>query len=146
VKASRWALGVAGVVLIGWGVHRVWVGGLATDPVAILKWLVVGLLAHDLLVAGIAAVVGTAVARVVPAPARPVVAGGLLVGAALVLVSVPLLSGRGGSGSPSADPLNYRLNLALLLAVVAAVTGLSAWRRTAAARVSTVDEDGEDDA
>jgi hypothetical protein len=143
VKAARWALGVAGVALIGWGVRRVWVGGLATDPVAIGKWLVLGLLAHDVLVAGITAVAGFGLARVVPAAARPVLAGGLLVGAALVLVSVPLLTGRGG-GNPSADPLNYRLNLVLLLLVVAAVTGVSAWRRTAAARVSTVDEDGDE--
>jgi hypothetical protein len=145
VRTLRWALGVAGVALIGWGLRRIQVGGLATDPVGIARWLVLGLLAHDLLIAGITAIGGLVVARVVPAAARPVVAGGLLVGAALVLVSVPLLTGRGG-GNPSADPLDYRLDLALCLLAVAAVTGLLAWRRLAAARVSTVDEDGEGDA
>jgi hypothetical protein len=140
----RAALGVAGLALIGWGLHRIQAGGLATDPAGIARWLVLGLLAHDLLVAGLTALAGLAVTRLVPAPARPVVAGGLLVGAALVLVSVPLLVGRGG-GNPSADPLDYRLDLALCLLVVTAVTALLAWRRVAAARTSTVD-DGEADA
>jgi hypothetical protein len=115
----RVLIGAAGVGLIGYGAYRIVTGGTATDPGSLGRWLAGGVLGHDVLIAAITAAGGAAVSRLVPARARAVVQGALLVAASLVLISLPVLSGRGG-GNPSADPLDYPRNLALALLAVAA--------------------------
>ncbi|MEN3360359.1 MAG: hypothetical protein V7637_4341 [Mycobacteriales bacterium] len=146
IPAVRWALGLAGGGLIGYGAHRIASGGLTTDPADLTRWLLAGVLGHDLLIAGLTAAVGWLLARLVPATVRPAVQGGLLVAASLVLIAVPVLSGRGGHGNPSTDPLDYPRNLAVaLLAVAAGTAAAAAWRVRRAnrsARQSTSDSGG----
>jgi hypothetical protein len=127
IRAIRWTCGVAGVALIGYGAHRIVSGGIATSPADLARWLIGGVLGHDLLIAGVTGATGWLLSRVVPARARPAVVGGLLVAGSLVLISIPVLSGRGGHGNPTTDPLDYPRNLAIAIAAVAAGTGLAAW-------------------
>jgi hypothetical protein len=130
IRAIRALLGLAGAGLIGYGAHRIASGGLATDPADLARWLVAGVLGHDLLIAVVTAAGGWLLARLAPAPVRPAIQGGLLVAGSLVLIAVPVLSGRGGHGNPSTDPLDYPRNLAIALAAVAAGTAAAAlWRR-----------------
>ena len=60
-----------------------------------------------------------------PVVARPVVQGALCVPGAVTLVALPLVGGLGGAaGGPSANPLPYPRNLALVLTVVWATAAL----------------------
>jgi hypothetical protein len=129
IRAARWTLGLAGAGLIGYGAHRIASGGLATDPTDLGRWLLAGVLGHDLLIAGLTAAGGWLLTRLTPAAVRPAIQGGLLVAGSLTLVAVPVLSGRGGRGNPSTDPLDYPRNLAAaLLAVAAGTAAAAAWR------------------
>jgi hypothetical protein len=129
IRAVRWMLGLGGVGLIGYGAHRIASGGRATDPADLGRWLLAGVLGHDLLIAGLTAAAGWLLTRLAPAAVRPAVQGGLLVAGSLVLVAVPVLSGRGGRGNASTDPLDYPRNLAAaLLAVAAGTAAVAAWR------------------
>ena len=129
IRTVRLLLGLAGAGLIGYGAHRVASGGLTTDPGDLGRWLLAGVLGHDLLIAGLTAAAGWLLTRVVPASVRPAIQGGLLVAGSLVLVAVPVLSGRGGHGNPSTDPLDYPRNLAVaLLAVLVGTAATAAWR------------------
>jgi hypothetical protein len=93
---------------------------------AIAVWLVGALVVHDLVLAPAVVAAGWAATRVLPAWLRAPVQAAALVGLTVTLASVPLLSGRGRRpGNPSADPLDYPRNLALVLLVVCAVC--SAW-------------------
>ena len=109
-------------------------GGVATDWPVTATWLVGGVLLHDLVLVPAVAVVGWLVTRAVPAGARPVVRGGLLVGAVLTLVALPVLTGRGGAGNPSSTPLDYPRNLALILLAVAVLTAVLAAARVVRSR------------
>lgn len=129
IRVLRPALGLAGIGLLGYGVHRVRTGGLATDPRDLARWLVGGVLAHDLVIAGLTAGAGWLLARTVPAAARPAVQGGLLVAGSLVLVALPVLSGRGGHGNATVNPLDYPRNLGWCLLAVAAGTATVAFGR-----------------
>jgi hypothetical protein len=152
IRAARWALGLAGTGLIGYGAHRIAAGGPATDPADLGRWLLAGVLGHDLLIAGLAAATGWLLARSAPAPVRPAIQGGLLVAGSLVLVAVPVLAGRGGHGNPSTNPLDCPRNLAVaLLAVAAGTAAVAAWRLRrdrprASHQPSTPDSTGPDPA
>jgi hypothetical protein len=79
-------------------------------------------LAHDLVLAPVVLLVGAGVRRVVPAGARPLVAGGLLVSGVLGLVAWPLVRGYGRSaGNPSVLPRDYGRGLLVALAATWAV-------------------------
>jgi hypothetical protein len=135
IRAARCVLGLAGAGLIGYGAHRIASGGLTTDPADLGRWLLAGVLGHDLLIAGLTAAAGWLLTRVVPASVRPAIQGGLLVASSLVLVAVPVLSGRGGHGNPSTDPLDYPRNLTVaLLAVAVGTAATAAWRLNRAHR------------
>ena len=129
LRAWRWGLGVVGVLGIAFGLRGVLRGGVATDWPVTVTWLVAGPLLHDLVVFPAVAAAGWVVARVVPATVRPVVRGGLLVAAAVTVVAIPVLTGRGDPRNPSLTPLDYPRNLALVLAAVAVVTAALAVRR-----------------
>jgi hypothetical protein len=83
------AIGV-GLASIGIGLwHLVVVAPSATRPIAAVAWLAGVLIAHDVVLAPAAVVVGTVAVRLVPAPARRWVAAAALVLVCLVLVAAP---------------------------------------------------------
>lgn len=124
------ALGAAAVLYGGWGLLG---AAERTQPLSAALWFGGGVLAHDAVLAPAVLLVAAAVARWVPAGARAVVQGALLVSGAVTLVALPLVAGRGGAaGNPSANPLPYARNLALVLAAVWAtavlLVAVRAWR------------------
>jgi hypothetical protein len=94
-------------------------------------WWVVGTaLAHDALIAPVAVVVGIAITAVVPRWARGPVAGGLAVTAVVLAFSYPLLRHFGRrADNASILPLDYPRNVAIVLAAVWLVVGVSLARR-----------------
>ena len=132
MRRWRYGLGAAGVVAVLFGLRGLVTGGVATHWPVPVVWLVAGVLLHDLVLVPLLAAAGWVLARLVPARARPVVRGGLLVAGVLTLVALPVLSGRGDAGNPSLTPLDYPRNWVVLLALTAAVTvslAVPRWRR-----------------
>lgn len=128
MKSLRLLLGGAGLLLIAIG------GRLLADlpdPLDVLVWLGGALVLHDGLIAPLVLAAGFAVAAV---PARGPVRGALLTAGVLVLVTLPLLLRPGTPPNPSALPLPYGRNLAVVLAAVAVAAGAVAvvgrWRRS----------------
>jgi hypothetical protein len=80
------ALGAYGAVLLWRQVH--WTSGWLTNTGA---YLFGGPVLHDAVLAPLVAVVGLAIAKVVPASWRATLATGLIATGVLVLISVPLL-------------------------------------------------------
>lgn len=105
------------------------------DVPAVLWWLAGVLVAHDGIVAPLTIVAGLAVGRYVPGRVRPPVQAGLFVSAALVVASSSLVLGLGSDPlNPSALPLPYGRNLALLLALVWAAVLVAIVVRTVRSR------------
>ena len=119
MRAWRVGLGAVGIAAVGYGGWGVLTGGVATDWPVTAAWLLAGVLLHDLVLVPLVAAAGWLVTRVVPAPVRPVVRGGLVVAALVTVVALPVVSGRGDPGNPSSTPLDYPRNLALVLLAVA---------------------------
>ncbi len=134
MRRWRYGLGAAGLAAVLFGLRGLVTGGVATHWPVTVVWLVAGVLVHDLVLVPLLAAAGWVLARLVPAPARPVVRGGLLVAAVMTLVALPVLSGRGDASNPSLTPLDYPRNWAILLALTAVVTvslTVPRWRRPA---------------
>jgi hypothetical protein len=121
VRPYRIALGVAGGLLLAFGLFRLVTRLDTSDLVALLLWLVVAVAVHDVVVAPLTAGVGVTLTRV-PPRARRYVQGALLVGALLAVVAGPLIHRQGTQPEVKALLLrDYAGNLALLLGLTAAV-------------------------
>ncbi len=108
-----------GIAALGYGTWGLLGEADRTRPVFAALWFGGGVLGHDVLLAPGALLVAAAAVRWVPVRARSVVQGALFVSAAVLLVALPLVAGLGGAaGNPSANPLPYPRNLALVLAAV----------------------------
>jgi len=127
----RILLFVAGVAVLGWGAFLLAEFALPLGPqgMVALGWLLGGPLAHDLLVAPIAAVAGMLLVRVVPATWRAPVQVGVAITAVLTLLAFPLLWREFGA-APSPGLHDGDTATGLLLTLVAVwsvvlVTGTS---------------------
>lgn len=121
-----WSLLPVGGLLMAWGLIGLLRESRLTVPASWLRWLLGGLLAHDLLLAPVILAIGLAVRRLPPAPQPPVRAA-LIVSGALGLMSVPLLLGYGRAtqpGNSSLLPGDYPANLAAVLGAVWAIAGV----------------------
>lgn len=114
----------AGLGALAYGLLLLVTNGGAAPVAAVVLWLAGSLVVHDGVLAPLTLGAGALLARLVPAGARRVVAGGLAVAACLVLVALPALGTPGVPDNPSATPRDYPLGLAALLAADAAVTAL----------------------
>lgn len=128
---GRVLLAAAGVALLSYGLYGV---VRHSAPPGVLIWAGGLLLAHDLVLAPVVAVVGWILTRLLPSWARPIVQGGLVVAAVVVITAVPVVLRQGAPGNfDSLLPLDYRANLIKVLAAVAVGTvllvGVQAWRR-----------------
>lgn len=109
------------------------VGALADpeiDPAGVLLFLAGVLVGHDIVWMAVLLAAGAALTRSVPRRHRPVTRAAAISVAALSVVALPLVLGFGTSpDNPSALPLPYGRNLAVVLLLVAGVTVLSGlWR------------------
>jgi hypothetical protein len=112
-------LTAAGLAAVGYGIDGLVAMRRDTNPTQAARWLIGGLLIHDLIAVPVTAAVGLLLTRLVRAPYRAVVQGALLVSAAVALASLPLWRGYGGApGNPSVNPLPYGRNLAIVLGAV----------------------------
>jgi len=119
----RVLLGTVGVALLGYGGYQLLNNSDATHPMEVATWLVIALAVHDGVVAWVVVAVGWLIARVVPERARAYLQGGLICGALITLIALPLIYRR-GKAEPALALLtqNYPAHLAVLLGMVAAVT------------------------
>lgn len=118
------AVGV-GVLLMAYGVYGLLGALLPEQRPRWLVWFLGGLAFHDFVLVPAVLAAGLLVRRAVPAAVRGPAQAGLLASAALVLVSVPVLTGYGRAAQPgnaSVLPLDYVPNLLGVLALVWAVT------------------------
>ena len=120
----RWPALAAGLAALAYGLLLLVTDGAAAPAVSVITWLAGSLVLHDALLAPLTVLAGVLVTRLVPRDVRPVVAGGLVVAACLVLVALPALGTPGVPDNPTTTPRDYPLGLAALLALDAAVTVL----------------------
>ncbi|WP_354698079.1 hypothetical protein DSM112329_03743 [Paraconexibacter sp. AEG42_29] len=119
---------------IGMGILVFGVVGLlrhqdATVPLNVLKFLAGSLIAHDALFAPLVGLGSLVIVRLVPRRVRPALQGTLIISAAVVLISIPVLTGRGRNpNNPSILPGDYGTGLLQVLAVVWAVGVIAAIR------------------
>jgi len=129
-----------GWAVIGFGIHGLVSNWSSTNPPVVLR-TVVGLnLLNDALVAPLLVIVATACRRLLPRWSLRPVQVGLIVSAAVVLYSYPLVGSWGKSvrSGSSRLPWNYAHNLAIVLAVIWAACALGlawSWHRARAARI-----------
>ena len=121
MRKYRIALGLAGVLLLTFGVYRLVTELDAGDLLVLGVWLVAAVAIHDGLIAPIT--VGTGVALTyVPPRSRRYLQGALLVGALITVIAIPLIGRQGTQPEAKAILLrDYGANLALLLGMSAAV-------------------------
>ena len=117
--ATFWISAAVGWAVVAWGVRGIFVHSFDTRPANLAKFVVGGVLLHDLLVAPLVILLGVLVARTVPGRARAVVQAALVVSAIVALFSYPLVRAYGhAANNPSSLPHNYGLNLLLILGMV----------------------------
>jgi hypothetical protein len=131
-----WVTAAVGWVVIAYGTWGLLDESDRTAPASVGRWLAGGLLAHDLLVAPLAAVVSALLARVVPASWRRPVLWATATSVLLGVVAWPLVRGYGRDPeNPSLLPRNYGAGLLAYVALTwaaAAVWAVVATRRTRA--------------
>ncbi|CAI7973422.1 conserved membrane hypothetical protein [Frankia sp. Hr75.2] len=122
---------LGGLAALGYGIDGLLSETRATNPHNSLRWLIAGVLAHDVLLVPAVALVGLLLSRAVPGPYRAVVQGALIVSGSVAAASLPLWRGYGGTpGNATVDALPYGRNLLIVLgAVWAAATVIMVFRR-----------------
>lgn len=136
---SRIVLGAAGLAAIGYGTAGLLDEPSYVDKWGVGRWLLGGLLAHDIAFAALVFGTGWLVMHVGrgrgPEPwVRRTLLGGLAAGVAATLVVLPVFVRPWPPPNPSALPLAYGRNLAVVWGVVAAGTGIVIVIRTWAMR------------
>jgi hypothetical protein len=129
-----WVSTAAGWALILWGVRGALQHRIDTRPGQLARFLLGGALAHDLVLAPLVLLAGTALARVVRGRWRAPLQAALFVSGTLLLFTYPALRGYGRVlHNPTSLPHDYALNLAVVVGGVlvgtAAVAIVSASRR-----------------
>jgi hypothetical protein len=122
-----WVGAAAGWALVAWGIAGVVRHRVDTRPADLVRFVVGGIVIHDLIVVPLALVVTLVVARTVPVGPRRWAQAALVVAAPLTLFAYPLVRGYGRiPGNPTALPHDYATNLALVLLAVGAVVAVAA--------------------
>ena len=119
----RWATGIAGAGLALFGVFRLVTEIPVLSLLALLGWLVAALFLHDGVLAPISAALGAVLTRVVPQRSRRYVQGGLVAGACVVVIALPLIFLQGSQAAQNALlRQHYAVNLAILVGLLAGGT------------------------
>ncbi|MDK3257492.1 hypothetical protein [Blastococcus capsensis] len=126
----RWLFLVPGLAAVGWGV----LGLLgASDDVPLsgwFPWFIGSALLHDVVIAPLVIAGGAVLTRVLPRPARPPIAIGLVVSGVLTVVALPFALDPGDVQEAGFLPQDYSRNLLLIVAGVMAVATVWAVVRT----------------
>ncbi|HLK43757.1 MAG TPA: hypothetical protein VKV34_10485 [Thermoleophilia bacterium] len=132
----RVLLGGAGVAILGYGAWGLLTMQHAAALASVGRWLVVGLILHDAVLAPVVFVVCAVAYRLTGPRLRRALAAILLIGGSVVLVALPEFLLPPGNSNPTVHPLNYARGLAIVGAVVIAaallpllLTGLRERRR-----------------
>ena len=121
MRNYRIALGVAGGLLLTFGVFRLVTELDAGDLLVLLVWLIAAVALHDGLIAPITVGSGIALAAV-PPRGRRYLQGALLAGALITVIAIPLIGRQGTQPESKAILLrDYTANLALMLGMTAAL-------------------------
>ena len=122
MRPYRIALGVAGGLLLAFGIFRLVTELDTSDLVALVLWLAVAVGLHDFVIAPLTVGTGVVLSRV-PPRARRYLQGGLVVAAMITVIAIPLIGRRGTQPEAKAILLrDYAGNLFLLLGLTAAVS------------------------
>lgn len=125
--AVFWITAVLGWAVIAWGVVGIVRQQVDTRPLDLARFVVGGILLHDLVVVPLTLVVAYVLTRAVPGPWRRWVQAALIVAAPLALYAYPLLRGYGNiPGNPTALPHDYAFNLSLVVLAVAVAYAVAA--------------------
>jgi hypothetical protein len=129
-----WGSAALGWAVILWGVRGALHHRVDTRPGQLVRFLLGGALAHDLVLAPVVLLAGVLLARSVGGRWRAPIQAALFISGTLILFTYPELRGYGHAlHNPTSLPHNYATNLLLVLGVVvvgtAAVALLSASRR-----------------
>ena len=115
---TRALFAIAGLAALAWGAWLAWDFATSStrDGVQALAWFVGGPVLHDGLIAPAVGVIGLAIARYLPRPARAPVAIGLVATAVLTVLAIPLLwRPFGVPDNPGLHDVDYAPRLALAL-------------------------------
>ena len=135
--ALFWGSAAAGWAVILWGVRGALHHRVDTRPAQLVRFLLGGALAHDLVLAPAVLLSGVLLARAVGGRWRAPIQGALFISGTLVLFTYPELRGYGRTlRNPTSLPHNYATNLIAVVAAVAigaaVVALISASRRPGA--------------
>lgn len=120
MRTARIALGVIGGLLLLYGAIRLIHGLPVSLLLALGGWLAAAVIIQLAVLSPLLVGVGVGLRRLVPDRGRAFVQAGLIMGAVVTVIAVPLLL-RQGTQPPAKAMLlaDYRLNLLVLLAVIA---------------------------
>lgn len=122
-----WLSATAGWVLILWGVRGALHHDVDTRPGQLVRFLLGGALAHDLILAPAVLLAGVLIARRVGGRWRAPLQSALFISATLVLFTYPQLRGYGRAlRNPTSLPHNYAANLTAVVAAVVVGTTIVA--------------------
>jgi len=114
-----WGSAAAGWALILWGVRGALHHRIDTRPGQLVRFLLGGALAHDLLLAPVVLLVGVAVARSVGGRRRAPLQAALFISGTLALFTYPELRGYAHAlHNPTSLPHNYTADLIVVLGAV----------------------------
>lgn len=124
MRTYRIALIVSGGLLLAFGAFRLLTKLDPADLVVLALWLVVAVALHDLVIAPATVGAGVALTQL-PPRVRRYVQGGIIAGALITVVALPLIARQGTEPAVKAILLrDYTANLALLLGLVIAVSAV----------------------
>ena len=120
---TRVALGTAGVLLAGFGAFRLLTQVPPGKLIVLTLWLVAAVALHDGVIAPLTAGLGWAIGRTVRPRPRRYLQFGLVVGALVTVIAIPLIAKEGSQPAVKAlleEP--YGHHLIWLLAAIAAIS------------------------
>lgn len=135
MKTARIVLGVVGGVLLLYGVVRLVHGLPGATLLVLIGWLAAAVIIHLGVLSPLVLAVGAVLRRLVPDRGRAFVQAGLIMAAAVTVIAVPLML-RQFSQPPEKAMLlqDYRVNLLVLLVIIAVGTSLAYAIRVARTR------------
>ena len=135
MKTARIVLGVVGGVLLLYGVVRLVHGLPGATLLVLIGWLAAAVIIHLGVLSPLVLAVGAVLRRLVPDRGRAFVQAGLIMAAAVTVIAVPLML-RQFSQPPEKAMLlqDYRVNLLVLLVIIAVGTSVAYAIRVARTR------------
>jgi hypothetical protein len=126
VRAVRIVLGVVGGLLLLYGAIRLGHGLPPPVLFVLVGWLAAAVIIHFGVLSPLVVAIGAALRRFVPDRGRAFVQAGLIMGATVTVIAIPLIL-RQHSQPPAKAMLlqNYGVNLLILLVVIAVGTSVA---------------------